>query len=157
MGVSFADLITDYLEPRAYQAALVELNFSRSPDPDPYPFWHQAQAAAGQNYSQWDDRQASEYLEQARVAVDLSERSRRYRNFQVRFAAELPALPLFYPVASYGVSTQVKGVGMGPLYDLSDRFANITSWYIFSTTTGDLPDGTSATSPATEEQPTPVP
>lgn len=143
VGVSSEELLEDYLRPRAYQAALVELNFFRSPDPDPYPFWHQAQAAAGQNYSQWDDRQASEYLEQARVSVDLNERTRRYRNFQVRFVGEMPALPLFYPVASYGVSTQVKGVSMGPLYDLSDRFANITAWYIYSTTTGALPDETS--------------
>lgn len=155
--VSGEDLLADYLEPRAYQAALVELNFSRSPDPDPYPFWHQAQAAAGQNYSQWDDRQASEYLEQARVTVDLNERTRRYRNFQVRFAAELPALPLFYPVSSYGLSNQIKGASMGPLFDLSDRFFNITAWYLYSTTSGGLPQGAGAPAAENEAQPTQTP
>ena len=29
------------------------------PDPDPYPFWHQSEATGGQNYSQWDNRTAS--------------------------------------------------------------------------------------------------
>jgi peptide/nickel transport system substrate-binding protein len=130
--VPYERLMQDYLEPRTYQAALAELNFERAPDPDPYPFWHQAQIANGQNYSQWNDRQVSEYLEQARVLDDYNERAKRYRNFQVRFSSELPALPLFHPVYSYAVSDQVKGVSMGPLYDPSDRFGNIASWYLIT-------------------------
>jgi len=128
--VSYDELINDYLEPRTYQAALVELNLDRSPDPDPYPFWHQAQITGGQNYSGWDDRQASEYLEQARVLVPPADRIKRYRNFQVRFASEMPALPLFYPVYSFGIDQQVQGVSMGPLYEPSDRLNTITSWYL---------------------------
>ncbi len=117
----YEDVVSAYLEPRAFQAALVDLNFSRTPDPDPYPFWHQAQITGGQNYSKWDDRQASEYLEQARIEVDIEERTRLYNNFQVRFASELPSLPLFYPIYNYAVDEQVQGVTMGPLYDPSDR------------------------------------
>lgn len=130
--VATDDLLQEYLEPRTYQAAIAEINLDRSPDPDPYPFWHQAQIANGQNYSQWDDRQVSEYLEQARVNDDLEERMRRYRNFQVRWAAELPALPLFYPVYTYGVDSDIRGVSMGPLFDPSDRFNNVLSWYLFT-------------------------
>lgn len=144
LALPYDQVISDYLEPREYQAALVDLNFLRSPDPDPYPFWHQAQISAGQNYSQWDDRQVSEYLEQARVNDDFNERLKRYRNFQVRFAAELPALPLFYPVISYGVDQKVKGVSVGPLYDFSDRFNTIASWYML-TSAGGLQATTTAT------------
>jgi len=132
IGISYEELLNEYLEPRKYQAALVELNFERSPDPDPYPFWHQAQISAGQNYSGWDDRQVSEYLEQARVNVDFEERARRYRNFQVRFSIELPALPLFYPVYTYAVDRQIKGLTMGPLYEPSDRLNTINFWFLFS-------------------------
>ncbi|MFN2158981.1 MAG: peptide ABC transporter substrate-binding protein [Anaerolineales bacterium] len=128
--VSNEDLINQYLEPRTYQAALVEINLDGAADPDPYPFWHEAQIIGGQNYSGWEDRQASEYLEQARVLVDFEERLKRYRNFQVRFASEIPALPLFFPVYSYGVDKQVKGVSMGPIIEPSDRFNTIQSWYI---------------------------
>lgn len=128
--VPYEELITDYLEPRSYEAALVELDFTRFPDPDPYPFWHQAQITSGQNYAQWDDRQVSEYLEQARVLDDFEERARRYRNFQVRFAGELPALPLFYPTYSYAIDRSIQGVSMGPLSDPSDRFSNVFAWYI---------------------------
>ncbi len=127
-------LVSDYLDLRNYQAALVDLNLTRSPDPDPYPFWHQAQATSGQNYAKWDDRQASEFLEQARVVADLGERAKLYRNFQVRFSQELPALPLYYPVYTYAVSADVHGVSMGPLFDTSDRYATVTSWFLVATT-----------------------
>ena len=133
-AVPYDDLIDGYLDTRIYQAALVDISLARTPDPDPYPFWHQTQAASGQNYSMWNDRQASEYLEQARIIVDPAERARLYRNFQVRFSNELPSLPLYLPMYTYAVDQQVQGVRMGPLFDTSDRFATITSWYLFSET-----------------------
>ncbi|HSF80196.1 MAG TPA: peptide ABC transporter substrate-binding protein [Anaerolineales bacterium] len=128
--VSYAELVDEYLEPRTYQAAMVDLNLVRSPDPDPYPFWGQAQMTTGQNYAQWDDRRASEYLELARITIDIDERAKAYRNFQVRFTQEMPALPLFYPVYSYAVDNQVQGVRVGSLFDPSDRFANVNSWFL---------------------------
>jgi peptide/nickel transport system substrate-binding protein len=127
----YDQLVTERLTDRNYQAALVDLNMTRSPDPDPYPFWDQAQATgAGQNYSQWDNRMASEYLEQARISVDLNERAKMYRNFQVVFQEELPALPLFYPVYTYAVSKDIQDVRIGPLFDPSDRFNSISGWHL---------------------------
>ena len=131
-SVSYDTLISSFLNTRLYDAALVDINLSHSPDPDPYPFWHQTQATGGQNYSLWNDRQASEYLEQARIIVDPDERTRLYRNFQVRWSNELPALPLFYPMYTYGVDAEVQGVHLGPLFTPSDRFANVTDWFLFS-------------------------
>lgn len=129
-SLPYDTLLADRLRTREYQAALVDLNLTRSPDPDPYPFWDQAQAVGGQNYTQWDNRIASEYLEQARITVDRAERARLYRNFQVVFDEELPALPLFYPVYSFAVSRDIQGVRVGPLFDTSDRFNSITSWFL---------------------------
>ena len=126
----YDQLISERLEQRSYQAALVDINLDRSPDPDPYPFWDQAQATGGQNYAQWDNRAAGEYLEQGRVVVDPTERARLYRNFQVVFTKEMPALPLFYPVYTYAVDRQVQGIQMGPLFDESDRFYNVTNWFL---------------------------
>jgi len=131
-AVPYDSLVLDSLANRAFQAALVDLNLSRTPDPDPYPFWHQAEKTGGQNYSQWDNRPASEYLEQARVTADYALRAKLYRNFQVVFAKELPALPLFVPVYSYGVDAQVRGVQVGALYEPSDRLATFTSWYLLT-------------------------
>jgi peptide/nickel transport system substrate-binding protein len=129
-SVPYDVLVSDRLGPRNYQAALVDLNLSRTPDPDPYPFWHQSEATGGQNYSQWNDRAASEYIEQARVNPDFSVRARLYRNFQVIFARELPALPLYYPVFSFGAGQQVLGVQIPPLFDTSDRFQTLPDWYL---------------------------
>ena len=143
-AMPYDQLVNNHLETRNYQAALVDLNLFRSPDPDPYPFWHQTQATGGQNYAMWDDRQASEYLEQARIFVDPEERTRLYRNFQVRFAGELPALPLFYPMYTYGVDSQIKGVRIGPLFDTPDRFSTVTDWFLFSERRGVEQEATSA-------------
>ena len=129
--VPYNQIIPTYLGPRSYQAALVDLNLARTPDPDPYPFWDQAEATSGQNYSQWNNPSASEYLEQARTETDFTVRTRLYRNFQVVFAKELPSLPLYYPVYSYGIDAQVHGVqSAATLYDTSDRLAFINDWYL---------------------------
>jgi len=144
-ALPYDQLISEHLETRNYQAALVDLNLSRSPDPDPYPFWHQTQITSGQNYSKWDDRQASEYLEQARITTDLDERSRLYNNFQVRWSQELPAIPLFYPVYTYAVSSDVQGVSIGPIFDIPDRFNHATNWYLVTRRTSE------------EEAPSPTP
>ncbi len=130
-GVPYNQLISNSLTSRSYEAALVDLNLARTPDPDPYPFWHQAEATGGQNYSQWDNRAASEYLEQARTETDFTVRARLYRNFQVVFTKDLPSLPLYYPVYNYGVSSQVHGVQIPmPLFDTSNRLSFITDWYL---------------------------
>ena len=131
-AVSYQSLLTDYLAPRTYQAALADLDLTRSYDPDPYPFWHQAEITGGQNYSQWDNRTASEYIEQARVVADPGIRARLYRNFQVIFARELPALLLYYPVYNYVVDQRVQGVQAAPLFEPADRFNSIANWYMIT-------------------------
>jgi peptide/nickel transport system substrate-binding protein len=130
VAVPFDELISDYLESRTYEAALVDLNFSHETDPDPYPFWHQGEATGGQNYSKWNDRRASEYLEQARVSTSQSQRARLYRNFQSQFVREMPALPLYFPIYNYAISTRVRGVEVGPVFESSDRFATLNEWFL---------------------------
>ncbi len=138
LGISVAldpkpyDQVLTDLAARNYQTALVDINLTRSPDPDPYPFWSQAQIQTGQNYADWDNRSASEFLEQARMTVDMGERQRLYRNFQVLFMRELPSLPLFYPVYTYAVSSDINGISFGPIFEPADRFNNVEEWYILS-------------------------
>jgi peptide/nickel transport system substrate-binding protein len=147
--VPYEELVNVYLEDRLFQAVLIDLNLTRTPDPDPYPFWDQAMATGGQNYSQWDNRIASEYIEQARVVADLGERERLYRNFQVIFGEELPALPLYYPIYNYGVDYDVQGVSVGPLYDSSDRFNTVTDWFLVAKRT--LQDAAAGVEPTPEQ------
>ena len=132
IAVPYDTLVLDYLQPLTYEAALIDLNYSRSPDPDPYPFWDKAEQTGGQNYSQWENNVASQYLEEARVTRDLGERAKLYRNFQVIFTEELPALPLFYPVYNFGIDDSIQGVRVGPMFDQSDRFWNISDWFLLA-------------------------
>ncbi len=132
ISVPYDVLILDHLQPLTYEAALIDLNYFRSPDPDPYPFWDQAQQTGGQNYSQWENRVVSQYLEEARVSQDLEERAKLYRNFQVIFSDELPALPLFYPIYTFAVDQSIQGVRVGSMYDSSDHFWNITDWFLIA-------------------------
>ena len=141
LPVPYDRLVAEFLTPRNYQAVLADLTMSRTPDPDPYPFWHQAEATGGQNYSQWDNRIASEYLEEARTQTDFTVRTRLYHNFQVIFEQELPSLLLYYPVYSYAVDGQVQGVQVAPMYDTSDRLAFITDWFLITRRTlGQTPE-----------------
>lgn len=129
-GVQYSELIESYLNPRSYQAALIDLDLSWTPDPDPYPFWDQVQATGGQNYSQWDNAVASDYLEQARITTNLIDRQLFYRNFQVVFEEDLPSIPLFYPVYNFAISDQVRNVSVGPLFDTSDRLITVKNWFL---------------------------
>ena len=67
---------------------------------------------------------------QARVVADQNMRTRLYRNFQVVFARELPAIPLYYPIYTYGVDQRVQGVQAVPLFEPADRFKGIATWYL---------------------------
>jgi peptide/nickel transport system substrate-binding protein len=132
-AVPYDQLVNERLTQRDYVAALVDINLARTPDPDPYPFWNQVQATTGQNYSQWNNKMASEYLEKARVTTDIAERTRFYHNFQVIFNQELPSLILYYPIHNYGISKEIQGVRVGPLFDVVDRFDTLPEWFLEAT------------------------
>ncbi len=124
--------IKQALEGRSFEAAMIDLNFTTTPDPDPYPFWHQTQIENGQNYSSFNNRSMSEILEQARTTPSYADRAKFYRSFQNLFADQTPALLLYYPVYNYVVDKKVSGVQLGPLVDPSDRFNSLANWYMLT-------------------------
>ncbi|NOZ72627.1 MAG: hypothetical protein GXP38_12075 [Chloroflexi bacterium] len=127
--VSFTGLVSDFLVPRNFSVALV--NWEMIGDPDPYPLWHSTQISPqGQNYSGWNNRQADIAMEQARVTSDQAERRLLYQEFQSIFVTDLPAIPLYYGLYTYGVSTEVKDVEVGMLNMPADRFATFPQWYM---------------------------
>jgi peptide/nickel transport system substrate-binding protein len=123
-------VLTDYLEPREFEAVLTEIDFSPYPDPDPYPFWHDTQVEGGQNYGGFEDRNTSIWLERARTLADPGRRAELYRSFQHRFQDQVPALILYYRVYTYGIDASVQGVSIGPMNDPSDRLAGLPVWYL---------------------------
>jgi peptide/nickel transport system substrate-binding protein len=69
-------------------------------------------------------------MEKARVTSDLAERRVLYQEFQTIFANDVPAIPLYYGLYTYGVSTEVKDVEVGMLNLPADRFATFPQWYM---------------------------
>jgi peptide/nickel transport system substrate-binding protein len=128
--VSSDSLLNDFLRPRAFQAALTELDLGSYPDPDPYPIWHDSQTETGQNYSGFSDRNISIWLEQARTTPDRGRRSELYTSFQYRFQDQVPSILMYYPIYNYGIDAQVQGVTVGPLFNPSDRFNTVFDWYL---------------------------
>ena len=123
------NLVRDFLSSRQFQVALVD-NLVDG-DPDPYPVWHRSQIIApGQNYTGFDNKDASNWLEAARTTTDRVKRFEYYRKFQELFTEELPALPLYYPTYEYAISSRVKRVQVPPMMYPSDRLRTIGSWYI---------------------------
>jgi peptide/nickel transport system substrate-binding protein len=123
-------ILSDMLIPREFDAVLTELDASQAADPDPYSFRHDSQAETGQNYSGFEDRNISIWLEQARVTANKERRQELYRDFQFRFRDQAPALMLYHPVFTYAISSDVQGATIGPVFDPSDRFANIGDWFL---------------------------
>ncbi len=119
--------LRDALGQRNFEAALVEIALPG--DPDPYPLWHQTQITVGQNYAGLDHRQISEIIETARIITNRAQRTDLYRQFQTLFADEVPAIPLYHPIYTYGVDAKVKRVQIGPLMTPTDRFSTIHQWY----------------------------
>ena len=129
--VTLSGLVTDFLAPATFEAALTD--WDQAGDPDPYPQWHSSQIDnGGQNYSGWQNEAADALMEQARQTTDEDQRRDLYQQFQDLFAEELPALPLFYPVYTYGVSDRVNNVQIGSLNSPAERFASFPGWYIDS-------------------------
>ena len=129
--VSFAGMVSDFLVPRTFEVALT--NWDQVGDPDPYTQWHSSQISGnGQNYTGWQNADADVLMEQARRTTDGEQRKALYQQFQTIFADELPALPLYYPVYTYGVSNRVNNVQIGSINDPSERFRSFADWYIDS-------------------------
>ena len=129
-SVSFGGFVSDFLTPRRFEAAL--LSWDITGDPDPFPLYHSSQIATGQNYGGWSNQEADALVIEARSTVDPEKRRALYSQFQHLFAADVPAIPLYYPVYTYGVSERVKAVQIGPLNTPADRFATFPDWYILT-------------------------
>lgn len=129
--VSFSGLVADFLVPRTFEAALT--NWNQVGDPDPFPQWHSSQIdGSGQNYAGWQNAAADALMEQARQTTDENQRRDLYAQYQAIFAEELPSLPLFHPLYTYGVSTRVHNVQIGSLNTPAERFSSFPAWYIDS-------------------------
>ncbi|MFC1465328.1 MAG: peptide ABC transporter substrate-binding protein [Candidatus Brachytrichaceae bacterium NZ_4S206] len=126
--VPVRNIVRNFLAPHQFQVALTETLLDG--DPDPFPLWHQSQANVGQNFTGWENAEASQWLEQARTTTDRAQRFELYRRFQEKFVEELPAIMLYHPAFDYVISSRVRNVQVAPIVYPSDRFRNLSEWMI---------------------------
>lgn len=135
VSVETADLATyrERLRTGQFQAAIVELTKEGSADPDVYDFWHQGQVPSeenptGRNYGGADDRGISEPLERARREPVELYRKAFFDEFQEKFVDGAIALPLYTPLYTYVVSSNIENVQIGFISGSADRFRSIATW-----------------------------
>lgn len=99
-------------------------------DPDLYDFWSQEAIIRGQNYGGWNNRRASEALENARRLTEQEERRPYYEAFLGYFDNDLPALTLYQHVYTYALSTDVQQADIGRIDSPRDRYETLGQWFL---------------------------
>lgn len=102
-------------------------------DPDVFAFWHSSQISGnGLNISGYKNDKVDGFLESARVRADKNSRIDGYKEVQRIIADELPVIFLYEKNYIYVQSKKVKGFGSTAVIDSSDRFADISNWFLKS-------------------------
>ena len=100
-------------------------------DPDVYAFWHSSQSGAnGLNLANYNNSEVDKLLLEARASTIEDERREKYYKFQEIIATDLPAIFLYSPSYTYVQNNKVQGFSSRPLFSPSDRFSDVSAWYI---------------------------
>ncbi|MDD5291195.1 MAG: ABC transporter substrate-binding protein [Patescibacteria group bacterium] len=119
----------EVIKPKNYEALLYGQVVGN--DPDVYTFWHSSQAGEnGSNLANYTNKEIDQLLEDARLAQNKEQRIEKYKKFQEIMAEEAPAIFLYSPYYIYAQSKKIKGFDVKNILTPSNRFANISDWYI---------------------------
>lgn len=100
-------------------------------DLDPFSFWHSSQKKdPGLNLALYDNKGADKILEDSRQILNASDRNAKYDDFENILLEDAPAVFLYSPYYIYLPSGEIKGNNLDILSMPSDRFDNVSRWYI---------------------------
>ncbi len=123
------DLQQTIIRPRNYSMLLFGEIVGH--DPDPYVYWHSSQVKdPGLNLTSFKNKSVDNLLDEARKTDDATQRNLKYLDFQNRIADDIPAIFLYSPTYSFGVSRDVLGVGATIITNPSERYLDFEGWYI---------------------------
>jgi peptide/nickel transport system substrate-binding protein len=126
------DDLSNRLETGRFQTAILMLPIGG--DFDLYRYWHPAQYGNGQNYGAASDHDIADLLEKARREIYSNRRAALYQQFQIAFAEQAVAIPLYYPLYTFVLNEQIDGLQLGYLASPADRFRGIGEWRITTPT-----------------------
>jgi peptide/nickel transport system substrate-binding protein len=117
------------IKPRTFDVLLFPQKFGAAPDP--FPFWHSSQIKdPGFNLTGFADGTADKLIIDARSTTDQTVRQQKYQQFNNLIMLKVPAIFLDQTEYIYAVDNKVKNLQLHVLYDPSQRFNDISNWYI---------------------------
>lgn len=119
----------DVIRPRKYDALLFGEIVGRGSDL--FAFWHSSQRIdPGLNIASYANITTDKLLENARETTDIKKRIKQYEQFKEEVKSDIPAIFLYSPDFIYVLPDKIKGVNLKNTTIPSERFSNITNWYI---------------------------
>ena len=123
------EMNNDIIPNRKYDALLYSQSLSF--DPDVYAFWHSSQAVTGgNNIANYHNSEVDVLLSEARQFSDEGKRQELYFKFQELLNDEVPAIFISSPKYDYVQKKDIKNFNVTSISVPSDRFSNISDWYI---------------------------
>lgn len=124
-----SDLNQNVIRPRKYDSLLFGEVIGR--DMDLFAFWHSSQRNdPGLNISLYANITTDSLLEKIRITSDIEEKKDLFRNFQKEIREDTPAILIYSPNFIYITSKKVKNNVIDQITIPSDRFLDISNWYI---------------------------
>lgn len=122
------DLSENIIRPRKYDALLFGEVVGRGLDL--FAFWDSSQRNdPGLNIALYANSAVDKALGSLRTARTDRERQDLYRQFEVQFDKDIPAIFLYAPDFVYIFPNDVSGFSLGFVSGPSDRFAAVNTWY----------------------------
>jgi peptide/nickel transport system substrate-binding protein len=127
--VPVKDIQDNVVKPKNYEALLFSEQVGN--DPDVYVFWDSTQAGTdGLNLSNYKNQDADKALEDGRVNINQNQRIADYQQFQTILTNDAPAVFLFSPYYTYVQNKKIKGFAVKSIASPSDRFTDVSEWYM---------------------------
>jgi peptide/nickel transport system substrate-binding protein len=123
------DLNQNIIKPRKYDSLLFGEIVGR--DLDLYPFWHSSQRNnPGLNIALYTNIRADKLLENIRNTTDLEQQKKYLESFNKEIKNDMPAVFTYSPHFIYIMPKKIHNVNLGILTNPSERFSNVSKWYI---------------------------
>ncbi|MGE3279272.1 MAG: RodZ domain-containing protein [Candidatus Altimarinota bacterium] len=97
---------------------------------DAFPFWHSSQAESGLNLSDYRSLEVDNLLVSIRNTFDERTKQELLDKLKKIIAEDTPAVFLYNPTHYYLIDRSVKNVQLGRLSNHSDRFTDLSNWYL---------------------------
>lgn len=123
------DLNQNVIKPRKYDSLFFGEVIGE--DTDLYPFWHSSQRLSpGLNIALYTNIKADKILENIRKTTDALDQKNYLESFNKEVVNDVPAVFTYSPYFIYIVPKKVHNVNLTVATNASDRFDDVSSWYI---------------------------